>query len=283
MLDCRNMKRVLIRICKTLLLAGVIFCSFFFLAGFSEVQSLVLMAFAMLGYAELRSRTKQDAPFVPYHVFVEPKLHLMATDFALIEGTGRTWEQVWTEIDKLPKAPWNLWHRGSGFSFSRLSPELVYDNGSNRFATETHLWATFEPIALAWIEGTQDHPPLSPALRLVDDRLSIELMTWHWEKIRHNVAFRDINQEKDVYRLGEGGRTVQVHLATIPYGEFYPHFVKNFGDEDFVERYNLAIKRRAESREEHGWKGKAHDYEGIPADRSNVIEHKYFTLSHSAL
>jgi hypothetical protein len=278
------MKRILITILKTVLLAVVLFCSFLFLAGFSEAQSLVLTAFAMVFYAELRSRTKQNVPFVPYHVFIEPKLHLMATDFALVEDTAGAWEQIWTEIEKLPKAPWNLWHRGSGFSFSRLSPDLVYNNASNKFATEVNLWASFEPIAIAWIEGTQDHRPLSPALSLAGYRLYIELMTWHWEKIRHNVAFKDIDQERDVRRSGEGGSTVEVHLATIPYREFDPHFVKNEGDgEDFMDRYEQAIKRRAESRERSGWKGKSDDHEGIPANRSNVIEHKYFTLSHSAL
>jgi hypothetical protein len=247
---------ILITIFKTVLFALVLFCSFLFLAGFSEAQSLVLTVIVVGFYIELRWRTiPADVPFVPYRVFVEPNLHLIATDFALVEDTAEAWNQIWIEIEKVPKAPWNLWHRGSGFSFSRFSPELVYNNRSNTFATKVKLWASLELIALPFREGRQDMQdiyPLSPALSLGEYGISIELVKWHWDKIRHNPAFKEIDQEKDVH-VSES--TVEVHLATIPYREFDPHFVKT-GTLDFKDKYEQAIKRRKESRDKFGWKGK---------------------------
>ncbi len=264
----------------------MLFCVLLFVADFSETQSFVLAAIAVLFYVMLRLRTIHRPTFVPYQMSVRPNLHLICTDFEFVEDTEESWAKIHHEIDKLPKAPWNLWYWNSGFSVSFVSPELIYDNTSNSFATEVDLYASLKPIVIPWTEekgGFHSDRGYSPSLHFQGHRLSIELLTWHWEKVRRKEVFKNIDKDADVSLRGEG-LSVRVQLAIIPYAEFDVHLPK--GSEEFLKEYEKALKRREESRARYGWKGKADTGrygEDIPADHSSVIEHKYFTLSHSAL
>jgi hypothetical protein len=79
--------------------------------------------------------------------------------------------------------------------------------------------------------------------------------------------------------------TVEVLLAAIPYEEFGVH-ISSVMPGDSLKAYKDAVKQSAEARKRFGWKGEAETniYEReTPADESNTIEHKYCSVSHSAV
>jgi hypothetical protein len=110
----------------------------------------------------------------------------------------------------------------------------------------------------------------------------IELLNSHWEKVRHKEVFKSIPNSDA--RVNSMCGTVRVQLAVIPYEEFEVHSTVELGD--FRKAYAKALKRRTEARARCGWKGEADTdlySQEISAEENNVIEHKYFKVSHVAL
>ena len=182
----------------------------------------------------------------------------------------------------------------SGFSFSFITPQLIYQHGWNSFATELDLSANLEPVFTLRdgqeVEENSFIRPFSPRLQLdtwgIDYRLRITLLDWYWDKIKHKELFKGLGKF-DVSEDKMCG-TVEVLLAVIPSEEFAVHIPVMPGNslKAHKEAYKDAVKRRAEARERFGWKGEAEtdiDDRETPEDESNTIEHKYFSVSHSAV
>ena len=128
------------------LLFVALFCLLRYVAGFSVVQS-GLLSFALFGlYAMIYSLRGAKVPFVPYSVVVIPNLHAILTDFDFVKGTEEWWAELNAGLAELPQAALNIWK--SGFSFSFITPELVYNNACNSFVTEVAGYASLEPVAI---------------------------------------------------------------------------------------------------------------------------------------
>jgi hypothetical protein len=296
---------------RTLLVGLVVFATLKYVVDFSARQSAVLAAIGALVFYLLL--TLQKPPFVPYHVFVQPKIRSILKDFELLKDTEEEWAALWSKVEKLPQAPWNIWT--SGFSVSFLSPDLIYKNGWNNFANKLDMNASLEPVGgifnpdwsvlaeqallVGSLEKTEQEgwereggecPPLLPlsvGLRFKRGwwslvrgyELIIELPSEHWAKVRRNDALKGIRD--DDVRVDHRCGRVEVQLALIPDDEFAVHQTRSESE------YEDAIRDRAGMRPALGWKGIAQGADSYsletPADRSNEIEHRYFRVSHSTL
>jgi hypothetical protein len=258
-----------------------------YVANFSDRQSLLLAFIAVglhSGLAQLQPRKQR--PFVPYSVFVRPKFRAILKDFDLINDTDENWAKLSREIQHLPKQPWNIWE--SGLSISFLTPQLKYRRAWNDFVTTVDVHASLEPV-FTLREGLNREPNPnidSPSLRLLPGnygyRLILELRDWYWDKIKQKEAIKSI-PESNVSRDQICG-SMQVAIAVIPYQEFDVHFWAE-PDEPF-EKLKKVFQTRAQARSRFGWQGQPQrDGYGreTSADSSNEVEHRYFTLTHSAL
>ena len=107
--------------------------------------------------------------------------------------------------------------------------------------------------------------------------LGIVLRRQHWEKVRHNEALRAI-PERNIETIGEGGPEVKVQLAVLPKDEFICYHPVG---PNTLAAYESRSRRQEEARARYGWK--PHQEERSSADPSQVIEHRYYTVSHWAL
>ncbi len=258
----------------------VLFAGLFYLGGFSVAQSIALAFLFSMVWLFVVLRTEERLPFVPYQVFIRPKFRTIAADFDLLKDSDEEWAKLWKEIEKLPKEPWNIWE--SGFSFSVITPQLIFQHGWNRFTTELDMSASLEPLA----NPREGYEPFSPRLELhslgIGYRLRLVLLEDHWNRIKSKPIFAKMDKLDAIFDRMCG--TVEVVLALIPEEEVGVHFSVKRGDSG--KAYTEAIKRRAEVRTRYGWKGEAqtdmYERETAP-DNSNSVEHKYFEISHSSI
>lgn len=234
------------------------------------------------------------------------------------------WDVLGSRIRKVPKGPWNIWggigesgidvgdgnHYGGGFSFSFISPQVIYKAAWNSFASEVEIPASLEPAGvrrelLRDENGEQAlFEEYYPSLYLRSGgggyKLTIELPESHWKTVREKDTFKALADE-DVRRhtlqgeLETWSPAVEVPLAVVPYEEFEAHFT----DGASPLRYQLpsamryakgasgeALKRRANARLRHGWKGEtAVDADGktTALGHSSFAEHRYALVSYWAL
>src|SRR5260370_42322311 len=106
------MSKILLSVLKILLIAAAIFCTLRYLAEFSERQSVVLTAVAILLYVLQLPLGGEKPAFVPYGMFVKPNLGAILTDMELVRDTKEDWARVRAGIEKLPKEQWNIWDTG---------------------------------------------------------------------------------------------------------------------------------------------------------------------------
>jgi hypothetical protein len=275
--------------------AAVVYCALRYVASFSANQGVVLTALALLFYQMIASLKGRKSHFIPFSVFIKPKLLPILTDFELMKDTEEAWAELRTGIAKLPMAQGNVWD--SGFAFSFISPDLIYKNASNSFATELDMYASLEPIAIGseggaviWHKPQEFvlHSPYIPNLVLKcagsgnDATIRIEILDKHWERLKDKEAFRGIS--KTNVRVDQMCGTVEVVLSVISWEEFCVHFSVMPGDSG--KAFKDAVRRRAETRNRYGWREKPQtDIYGneTKSDHSNVVEHKYCEVSHSAL
>jgi hypothetical protein len=281
------MNLAMLNFLKRVIVLVVVFCALRYLGDFPEKQSIVLAVIVMLLYREVIPLSDQPK-FVPYRVFVRPDVHAIVTDLELVKGTEESWAELRAEIEKLPKQPCDVW--SSGFSFSFITPELIYDNGWNSFsADEVNLSASLEPIGLAFSETGRDFGfgPFRPRLDLQAGRefgciLKITLPVWYWEKMKTKESFKGTGKQ-DV-SVDHSCGTVDVVLARIPPQEFGIYEAMRGGYSE--EKISKAVTIRTEARLRFGWKGKSYQdmYGNEPGDeRSDTAQHKYCDVSHNAI
>lgn len=274
------MPNILRQLFKLTVFFVILFVALFYLGGFSLAQSIALTLLFCTIWLLVVLRTQEKLPFVPYRVFVRPNFHRIVTDFDLVKDSKEEWAKLWEGIEKLPKEPWNIWN--SGFSFSVITPQLIFQHGWNAFTTELDMSASLEPVAIP----RKDYEPFSPRLELdawgIGYRLRLVLKEDHWNRISGRPIFAKMDKLDVNFDRMCG--TVEVLLAVIPEEEFRIHLWVKPGAS--LKPYEGAVKSRAEARVRYGWKGEAQTdmYEReTPADRSNSVEHKYFSVSHSGI
>lgn len=274
---------------KALIYFVVSFCLLSFLGGFSEMQSIVLAL--LLCVAFLRpSLATRETKFVPFSIFVAPELHKILQDFDLVKDADGAWEEFRQGRDRLPKEEWNIW-KTMGFSFSFITPELIYKTNWNSFSTEgVDVTASLEPAVIVREKEEPDSMfrNYSPSIHLTIRRgsgcfLKLTLLDWYWDKIKHKEVLKSIPQS-DV-SLDHMCGTVDIVLARIPPQEFdmyYPAMQRG-SDKD---AYGKAVQQRKEARARFGWKGKSRRdmYGNEPGeDRSDEAEHQYCTVAHGVI
>src|SRR5665213_1465763 len=171
----------------------------------------------------------EDAPrFVPYEVYIRPNFYSILADFDLVKDTKEAWDIFGSHVKKLPKSPWNIWGglgkfpegprnlRGQvedpywvGFTFSFISPQVIYKPALNSFASEVDLSASLE-LAGIRREIFRDEAGVEvfseiyfPSLNLRSSgggyRLSLSIPEMYWSRIQHKDVFSGI-ASKDLPR-----------------------------------------------------------------------------------
>jgi len=269
-----------------------------------------------------RDDADEGPHFVPYEVSIRPNFYTILTDFDLVKDTRDAWDVLGSRIRKVPKGPWNIWGGigepgidvgnanpyGGGFSFSFISPQVIYKPAWNSFASEVRIPASLEPVGVRR-ELLRDETgeqalfeEYYPSLHLRSGgggyKLTIELPESYWETVRQKDAFKEIADE-DVPRhtlqgeLETWSPAVEVPLAVVPYEEFEAQFTAGASP----SRYQLpiamryakgasgeALERRTKARARHGWKGESRvDGREMASEHSDFAEHRYLLVSYWAL
>lgn len=292
------MRKFLLDAVKALVSIAALFCLLSFLGGFSDKQSILLALLLYAAYSR-DSLSAKEQKFVPFTVFVTPNLHNILQDFELVRPTEGEWPEIGAGVEKLSKELWNIWHN-KGFSFSFITPELIYHGGSSLLTRDWHSFSTeeidldasLEPVAIV----REQHKPDSmfrnyfPYLNLRGGRqygciLTLTLLDWYWDKIKDKEILKSI-PKMDVSDDRLCG-TVDIILARVAPQEFAVHQVMaGTWDKKFADAFNKAVQARKQFRTLYGWTGKAHtDMHGreTVADRSNEAEHRYCTVAHSTI
>jgi len=115
-----------------LILGGVAYAIFFYVAHFTQIQGVVLacIAVVVIDCCRMASKaaTKQGSKFEPYWVSVEPNWSSICHDFGLAAGDN------WTEIqEKCKVAPAGYSILRNGLNFTMLSQTLFYSNDHQTF------------------------------------------------------------------------------------------------------------------------------------------------------
>jgi hypothetical protein len=263
----------------------IAFCAMYYFGEFSQRQSIALACLAALFCWVSFSTAEVQTQFVPFSVYVVPNLHALVTDLGLVDGTENGWAEIRAGIERLPKEPSNIWH--SGFSFTFVTPTLIYLKDWNRFASEeVELFADLAPVQIPFFDpkdNAEIDRPHSPHLTLRASReiggvLTLTVPTWFWETKKNSEVFKHItkNDVSEDHMCG----TVDVRLLRIPVAEFAVHQALLGASSD------KEWSARKEARLKYGWTGKSQsDMYGSEsgADRSNVAEHKYCALYHDAI
>jgi hypothetical protein len=163
------MKRFLLAAVKAIISIVVLYGLLSFLAGFSDKQS-VLLALLFYGvYSSLSTLSSVKQPkFVPFSVFVAPKLVNILQDFQLVKPCNEGWTEIREGIDKLPEKDWNVW-RKRGFTFSFVTQELIYNQDGGTFsAEELDVGATLAPAVIV-----RDHEAPNSMFRNYSPHLSL--------------------------------------------------------------------------------------------------------------
>lgn len=268
---------------------ALVFSGAYYLGGFSQSQSITLAVFAVVFYGMFLSTTNQAQRFVPYSVFVQPNLYAIVKDLGVVTDTQDGWAVIRQGIERLRKDPSNIWD--SGFSFTYVTPDLIYVKDSNRFASdEIELFADLAPVTVPFFDPKIDtlDRSYSPHLTLKAARdiggiLTLTLPDWFWEQIKTKETFNYISKE-DVSKDHMSG-TVDVRIARIPVQEFAVHECLQNGI--YAKDGNAkAVKARNRARLRYGWKGKSQSdrYGSESGDElSDVAEHKYCTVYHDPI
>jgi hypothetical protein len=216
------MNRFLLTAVKAIISIVVLYGLLSFLGGFSDKQS-VLLALLFYGvYSSLSTLSAVKQPkFVPFSVFVAPKLVSILQDFELVKPCEEGWTGIREGIDKLPEKDWNIW-RKRGFSFSFVTQELIYNqDGSTFSAEELDVGATLAPAVIV-----RDHEAPNSMFRNYSPHLNLRagldfgcivqltLPDWYWDKIKTSEILKTI-PKGDVSKDHMCG-TVDVTLARLP-------------------------------------------------------------------
>jgi len=283
-----SMPNKLSRFVTFTVLFAVLFAGLFFLGGFSANQSIALAFLFCTVWLWVFWVNQEKLPFVPYCVFISSKLNTIATDFELVKAPDEEWAMLWDGIDKPSKEQRKIWN--SSFSFSVITPQLTFQHPENSFTTKLKLSASIEPVGTLreaqQLEEDDLFRPSTPRLELDSwgngYRIRLVLIESHWNKIKSKPIFAKMDTLDVNFDRMCG--IVEVLLAVIPEEEFRVHFRVYPGGS--LKPYEEAIKGRVGARARYGWKGKSHtdmyDRE-TTADRSNIAEHKYFSISHSSI
>jgi hypothetical protein len=110
---------------------GFTYAFFFYVAHFTEIQSLALAVVALCALDAYRLASKQPPKFAPFWVRIEPNWRPICHDFNLAAG------DKWTELQercKTTEEGYSILH--NGVNFTMLSDTLFYSNDHKTFFGE---------------------------------------------------------------------------------------------------------------------------------------------------
>src|SRR5688572_26026117 len=120
------MLSTLTRLLKALLFAAAVSAVFYFVGGFSTMQSILLALVILLVYSDLHRRFPQR--ITPFNVVVKPHWALLLKDTGLADE--EKWKAIKPSVPERPEA-YNVLH--SGVSFTVLELNLIYLNHHHVF------------------------------------------------------------------------------------------------------------------------------------------------------
>jgi len=250
-------------------------------------------------FASLAELWAPKEEFTPYKLCIWANARNLLVDTELVGETVDDWNRFRAALEQIPQKHWNILY-APGVSICFLTPKLVFMPESNSFSTKVSINASLAVIRrltqgrTEYEEGldeTDDEIALHglPTIQLDDDargfRLTLTLREDHWDRIKHRDFFQHLDSLDTLTDKLCG--TVDVLLAVIPYEEFFVHLPKAV---ESAKKYGDRLRQRSEMRARYGWRGKELEHYSASGDdsktspeRSDVIEHRYFTVTHYPL
>jgi hypothetical protein len=258
-------KQAAFQISKSLVLGllrfGIAYVLFFYLAHFTEVQSIVLAIVGLCaidGYRlALKVAEQQPLKFEPFWVEIRLNWYAICEDFSLADV--EKWKEL-LEKSKPAESTYSVVR--NGMTFTMLSPTLFYSDDHHRFFGELDCHTPIEELKAAadeyfvpqfWIKRT-----IYPSV------IEFGLVTQNPLKSIPNTTDSQGN----------------IAIARLPEDVFYGYF--HVGDYD-LDRARTIQERTKAQLAEFGWTEKQRDAEDSLWKWPYEINHKYIRVRYRGL
>lgn len=244
---------------------------FFYVAHFSEIQSVVLAAVAVCaidGYrVAMKVAEKAQPSFEPFWVRIQPNWYALCQDFGLCD-VGK-WKDLQEKCTAGAAAEYSILR--NGFNFTMLSPTLFFSNDHQTFFGQLDFKMPVEELTPEKSGGM--FGPIAPRFYVKRTRAgakksipSIEFGLITEESLKKSVHPRDDRDEMPVAWLPE----------IVFFGYTHPDFY-NHGTIEKIEKQTKAQLT------EFGWTQEERDPEDSWLNWPFKISHKYVQVRYRGI
>lgn len=253
------MKAKIIYFTKSAFIVLGIYAALRYVAFPSSQAGVLALAFGLIAIY-LRDRQTQEDSFSPFFIQIFPNwYHILADQKAI---NDEKWQQIERQIERedphalIPK--YKLYHYGVRFTL--LKPDVVYNSNHNSFSSSVQTYESIFPREMLGLKLFQGALRFYVVSGIDGYELGIETP----ESFKKSVL--------------PDAEDAKIHLATIPYSEFWPFYrARTLSDRD--------RKARDENRDKYGWKeGEEQDAElMLMRNWPSEIKHEYFDVYYDPI
>jgi hypothetical protein len=261
--------QVLKRTGAELLLFGIGYALFFYLAHFTQIQSVVLAAvgFCAIGGYRLAFKlaAKQQPSFEPFSVSVQPNWYTLCQDFGLYDV------EKWKELqEKCGVAPAKYSIMRNGFNFTMLSPILFYSDDHKSFFGELNFKIPVEELR---------PEPDKVLLFAFAPQFYIKRTLTGQKKDILAIEFGLITAESLKKSFHPRDDQANIPIACLPEIVFFGYTHPDAYNWDTMKRIEEQTKIQLT---DFGWTQKERDPED-PLRWPSEINHKYFRVTYTGI
>jgi hypothetical protein len=258
------------RIALLLLWFGGGYAVFFYVAHFSEIQSVVLASVALCAIngsrVAMKTAEKAQPAFEPFHVNVQPIWYSLCQDFKLYDV--EKWEGLLEKCSAAASKEYSVFH--NGFNFTMLSPTLFFSNDYKSFFGELNFRLPVEELKPEASERM--FGPFAP-------RLYIKRKLAGAKKNIRVIEFGLVTEESHKKSIDPRDDRDEIPVAQLPeivfFGYTHPDSY-NYNTMDKIEEQTNAQLT------EFGWSQESRDLED-PLSRLGQINHKYVQVTYRGI
>ena len=218
---------------------------------FSDRQRFGLIVFGwLLGrvlYDAATDPETRSENFVPFEITVEPNWKELLLDYKLI-SSDEDLQKFVAQTSELPEDDLRLFRQG--FSFTVLTPNLIYFNDRRVFKTRVDFCFKIWQLTFAGSVGFSFHPSI------------------YFSESAGDYQFGVITPESEKRALYPGDRMARLPVAILPCEAFESHWKKRktlFSK--WARKPNLAARGWTQAEKQSFWE-------------DSVLTHKYVTVRH---
>ena len=252
---------------------AIAYALFFYLAHFTEIQSVVLAVVGLCAFDAYRSafRTamKQKPDFEPFWVTIQPNWYSLCQDFHLADV--EKWQDLLKQWQRPASSEYSILH--DGVTFTMLSKKLFYSNNYQNFFGELDLKIPVEELKPE--SGTFGRP-FTPQL-YIKRSLAGEKRTLPV------IEFGLVTEESLKRGFHPADEKANLPFAQLPEVIFYNYFNSELNGEVDYDQAKRWEKEGQMRLVEYGWTQKERDPEDSWLNWPYEISHKYLRVTYRGI